>query len=341
MPPKKISVEESAKEVKKNVAGLKSCAICHMGRVQGDNDLETFGGYWKLNKDLFFHYFCLLFSKNAKQKGRQEDGVRGFLINDIKWVLKEYKSKKCCYCQKTEATSMCHHAQCKKWFHYTCGMQRGGKVQFHTSRSFCDDQRHWPKSNHKLKHKEDRKCMAGCLNEVEKKEPSIISPCCQRIYHFDCVQSMALSYGKSHLNCPNCREKNKFCEEALNQGVYIPEKDAEWENPTQESFYNFQAMGELYNSCDANPCACTKGPKFNLAGSRFEIIRCDNCGSSAVHIFCGKLMRKAPYFICENHENAFEEMEKRNSEIKMRLKEENISEDDDGWIDDSHLIKVS
>ena len=46
-------------------------------------------------------------------------------------------------------------------------------------------------------------------------------------------------------------------------------------------------------------------------------------------------MRKAPYFICENHENALEEMEKRNSEIKMRLKEENIS----SWIDDIHLIK--
>ena len=63
--------------------------------------------------------FLTFYSKNAKQKGKQEDGVRGFLINDIKWVLKEYKSKKCCYCQKTEATSMCHHAQCKKWFHYT------------------------------------------------------------------------------------------------------------------------------------------------------------------------------------------------------------------------------
>ena len=110
------------------------------------------------------------------------------------------------------------------------------------------------------------------FSEVEKKDPCIISPCCQRIYHFDCVQSMALSYGKAHLNCPNCREKKKFCEEALNQGVYIPEKDAAWESPNQESFYNFQAMGELYNSCDANPCACTKGPKFNLAGSRFEVI---------------------------------------------------------------------
>ena len=80
--------------------------------------------------------------------------------------------------------------------------------------------------------------------------------------------------------------------------------------------------------------------KYILTKKSLQIIRCDNCGSSAVHIFCGKLMRKAPYFICENHENAIEEMEKRNSEIKMRLKEENISEDDDGWIDDSHLIKT-
>ena len=71
------------------------------------------------NVTIIKNIFLTYYSKNAKQKGNQEDGVRGFLINDIKWVLKEYKSKKCCYCQKTEATSMCHHAQCKKWFHYT------------------------------------------------------------------------------------------------------------------------------------------------------------------------------------------------------------------------------
>ena len=66
MPPKKTPVktttpEESAIEVKKNDAGVRNCAICHLGRVEGDNELATFGGYWKLNKDLFFHYFCLLF----------------------------------------------------------------------------------------------------------------------------------------------------------------------------------------------------------------------------------------------------------------------------------------
>ena len=82
---------------------------------------------------------------------------------------------------------------------------------------------------------------------------------------------MALSYGKAHLKCPYCNDKKKFCDEALNQGIYIPEKDASWENPDEESFYNFQAMGQLYSICDAKPCACTKGPKFNLAGSRFEV----------------------------------------------------------------------
>ena len=102
-------------------------------------------------------------------------------------------------------------------------------------------------------------------------EQAIVSPCCQRINHFECVQNMALSYGKAHLKCPYCNDKKKFCDEALNQGIYIPEKDASWENPDEESFYNFQAMGQLYSICDAKPCACTKGPKFNLAGSRFEV----------------------------------------------------------------------
>ena len=155
MPPKQKPNEESAVEVKKTVPGLKKCAICNFTRVQGDNELTNFGGYWKLNKDLYFHYFCLLFSKNAKQKGKPEEGVRGFLPKDINWVLQEYKNHKCTYCKKNMATSICDYAHCNKRFHYTCGMQHGGKVQFHKSKAFCSDQPHWPKSNHKLK--QDRK----------------------------------------------------------------------------------------------------------------------------------------------------------------------------------------
>merc|ERR1712110_722519 len=111
------------------------------------------------------------------------------------------------------------------------------------------------------------------FSDVEENESSMICPCCQRIFHVDCVQSMALSYGRAHIKCPTCGEKTKFSDEALYQGVYIPEKDAAWDNPTEESFYNFQQMGQLYAHCDAKPCGCTKGPKFNLAGSRFEVPR--------------------------------------------------------------------
>jgi len=80
--------------------------------------------------------------------------------------------------------------------------------------------------------------LAGCLTDVEENESSMICPCCQRIFHVDCVQSMALSYGRAHIKCPTCGEKSKFSDEALYQGVYIPEKDAAWENPAEESFYN-------------------------------------------------------------------------------------------------------
>lgn len=50
-------------------------------------------------------------------------------------------------------------------------------------------------------------------------------------------------------------------------------------------------------------------------------------------------MKKAPFFICDNHENALEEMDEKNKLFKQKLKEEDINEDEGDWIEDSHLIK--
>ena len=74
----------------------------------------------------------------------------------------------------------------------------------------------------------------------------------------------------------------------------------------------------------------------------FEIIRCDQCGASAVHIHCGKLKRKAPYYVCSNHEKAEEDMAKHLKETReiMAARDEDIS-DDDCPIDYKHLIKDS
>lgn len=42
------------------------------------------------------------------------------------------------------------------------------------------------------------------------------------------------------------------------------------------------------------PCLCKKGKDYHMAGTEYEIIRCNLCGCKAAHIKCGKLDRKAP-----------------------------------------------
>ena len=76
-------------------------------------------------------FYFIFHSKNAKQKGKPDEGVRGFLPKDINWILQEYKKHKCTYCKKNMATSICEFKGCNQRFHYTCAMQHGGKVQFH------------------------------------------------------------------------------------------------------------------------------------------------------------------------------------------------------------------
>ena len=98
----------------------------------------------------------------------------------------------------------------------------------------------------------------GCHELVQKGEKSFISPCCGRIYHTACVQAMANSYGSSHFKCPMCNDKERFAKEAATFGIYIPTKDADWEHPDQENFYEYQQMGELHQTCDALDCRCTK-----------------------------------------------------------------------------------
>ena len=55
------------------------------------------------NLKIFFHsahYFCLLFAPGLEQVGTDEEGIKGFLPNDI---LKEWRRGsrlKCQYCEK-------------------------------------------------------------------------------------------------------------------------------------------------------------------------------------------------------------------------------------------------
>ena len=183
--------------------------------------------------------FYLFYSFNAKQLGLSSEGINGFLKADIIKVLNDAKSRKCIICKGNNASTKC--SKCPKWMHYTCGKRENLIFNYKKIQAFCKS--HTPKSKYKVKF-EDRICMAGCHDKVEQKEQSIVSPCCERIYHSECLQNMSLHYGRSHFKCPMCNDKDKFLEECLNNGLYVPEKDADWERPEEENFYQYQAMGK-------------------------------------------------------------------------------------------------
>ena len=55
----------------------------------------------------FYHYFCCLFSTDGVQAGKDEEGLNGFLLQDLKQELKRGASLKCDFCKKTGATIKC------------------------------------------------------------------------------------------------------------------------------------------------------------------------------------------------------------------------------------------
>ena len=149
-------------------------------------------------------------------------------------------------------------------------------------------------------------------------------PECDLGQHALCIQMLALSCGRAHFKCPHCQNRKRFLEAALEAGIYVQEKDAEWEKPEMDDFYGFADMGTkklrfklfiaIYNrlvaeaadkKCEANIC---------LADSRdFEdegehaIVSCSRCFGTTAHAKCVGL--EAPFrdFVCDVHDQAEEE----------------------------------
>ena len=167
--------------------------------------------------------------------------------------------------------------------------------------SFCYN--HGPKQNKIPNISPDPTCMI-CLDTcgpVSGPGPGkLVSPCCGRTYHRDCVQKTSLQAGKAALKCPACNDKDKFNEEMERCGVYIPHADAQWEMPENSNFYQFDDMLNMYRRCDAILCSCPHGREFSRPGTMYEVIKCETCGQSGVHVQCGKLELKNPRYTCDS-----------------------------------------
>nr|XP_014352071.1 PREDICTED: G2/M phase-specific E3 ubiquitin-protein ligase [Latimeria chalumnae] len=261
------------------------CAFCQLN----DECPEKYGEKKTYEAEkLTLHYYCLLMSSGIWQRGEEDEGIYGFLLEDIRKELKRARKLVCKVCRKKGASIGCSGKRCKKSYHFPCGVQKECIFQFTGEfRSYCWDHRPIQKHFTEGRPSEPSLCTI-CFEYVEPiaSYNIIKSPCCKNSwFHRDCLQHQALSAGMFFFRCTICNNKEKFQQEMLRLGIYIPERDASWE--LEEDAY--QELFQRYQHCDVTRCHCKMGREYNRPNSKWEIRRCDCCGSRGTHLACSSL----------------------------------------------------
>ncbi|NXL91943.1 G2E3 ligase, partial [Alectura lathami] len=260
------------------------CVLCR----RPDNCPEKYGEKrTNVEYNLTVHNYCLLMSSGIWQRGEEHEGVDGFLITDIRKEVNRAAKLKCNICKKKGASIGCVAPKCKRSYHFPCGLQRECIFQFMEDfRSYCWE--HKPVQS--ISEKESRGCSQCtiCLDLVEHIPLYSVlrSPCCKNAwFHRECLQYQALSAGIFFFRCTVCNNKDKFQKEMLRMGIHIPEKDASWE--LEENAY--QDLLQCYQHCDIRRCLCKEGRDYNEPDSKWEIKRCQSCGSRGTHLACSSM----------------------------------------------------
>ncbi|XP_051501747.1 G2/M phase-specific E3 ubiquitin-protein ligase-like [Myxocyprinus asiaticus] len=259
------------------------CVLCK----RPDNIPEKYGEKITVEQHkLTVHYFCLLVSSGVFQRGKEDEGILGFLVDDIKKEIRRSARLKCTHCKKNGASVGCYVKSCRQVVHLPCGIEQEFIFQFNGSfPSYCK------------KHAPTQVCVSSpslplsCSVCLEPTEP-ILSfnvlkcPACHGSwFHRDCVQQHAYSAAMFFFKCTLCNNQDQFQQEMLRMGIYIPERDASWE--LEENAY--RELLQVYQHCDAAKCRCSGGRTQSSQSGPFEIILCKFCGSSGTHRKCSNL----------------------------------------------------
>ncbi|XP_036927071.1 G2/M phase-specific E3 ubiquitin-protein ligase [Acanthopagrus latus] len=276
------------------------CALCRLS----DDDPAMFGEKVTLKEHKFsVHYLCLLTSCGVYQRGKEDEGVFGFLVDDIKQEIRRSARLRCCCCKKKGACVGCNVRSCKKMIHFPCGRKQKFISQFtELFPSFCPD--HSPTQS--LCVSSDLSLPQSCSICLDSIEPvlcySILKcPSCHGSwFHRDCVQRQAHSAGLFFFRCTLCNNKENFQEEMLRMGIYIPERDASWELEANA----YSELLEVYTRCDALTCLCNDGRTHSTKTGWFEVIRCRLCGSGGTHRKCSGLKLDTRDWACSDCQQA-------------------------------------
>lgn len=271
------------------------------------------------------HYYCLLFACGLQQNGDDEEGIFGFLSQDIRKELYRASKLRCSFCKQKGAATGCLLKKCRATYHLPCGLVNHSLCQFHgTFPSLC--RKHRPNSNElakKSKQLDEERCYICLENILDSENLSLgldlgdktnkisieplapeethfrllLTPCCKKWLHLNCLQKQAYNAGLYFIKCPLCNDKENFKTAIVDHGIYVPDKDASWE---ESNGYN--DLERRYEHCDATNCACPKGSNHVDDSGSWELYVCWVCGSKGVHLGCLPIEMQAddaPDWVCE------------------------------------------
>ncbi|KAJ8291118.1 hypothetical protein GJAV_G00021600 [Gymnothorax javanicus] len=283
--PKTHATLEGLPRSKKESDTEQCCVLCKLS----ENSPDKYGEKITLQDcGLTVHYFCLLMSNGIYQRGQEDEGIYGFLVEDIQREVRRSARLRCGVCKKKGASIGCSIKSCRKAFHLPCGIKEEFVFQF-TDRypSFCREHRP-TQSQALLSPISSPLSCSVCLGPIEPVlSYSVLKcPCCHSgWFHRDCIQRQAHSAAMFFFKCTICSNKEQFQQEMLRLGIHIPERDASWE--LEENAY--EELLQVYQRCDALKCSCCNGRQYSARVGKWEILRCTFCGSSGTHRKCASL----------------------------------------------------
>jgi len=244
--------------------------------------------------DVVCHYFCMLFSSGLPQNGSDNDGILGFLPRDIKKEARRVSVSgrgklKCKFCKGRNAFVGCSVQKCRGIWHFPCGVENGINHQFFGKyEAFCKQHCNLPRKilHHPRRNLQGRRCPI-CFSSFEAGDdfPVFGSCCISSVFHRRCVQKYALNSG-SLFKCPTCSERS-FQRDAQWQGVFVPERDASWEQEPNA----FRGLSRRRLRCDFDSCQCPQGRNFRDVDveGKWYIVRCVLCGGPSTHVQCSQV----------------------------------------------------
>lgn len=210
------------------------------------------------------------------------------MISDIKNEIQRVRKLVCRFCRKKHANLGCCEITCRYTYHLSCG--RKNNVSF----EFCNHYPSYCKAHKKFKTRKipKRESTCGiCFETVKSKEHPILIPCCKNSwFHQLCLQKFANTSGV-FFKCPLCNDKTTCIKKLSLRGIFIPDKDADWEL----DFHSWEDFLEVEKVCDSENCLMT-AESYQEDPWNWKI--CSTCGASHIHELC--ISDSSSDFVCRS-----------------------------------------